>query len=184
MRESVFLRIDCDDPVRLWGGLGDIWVAADDVEPEDSIYLGGGELLSAPDFQQLINDTAERLDLAVNGVSPTAYKLAIEEAESVKGARVDFGTAQFDEHWQQIGPIVWETVFRADTLTGAGQPGDNGRILSLTLSIGTDDTDRSQAPIAFWTQSDQHRAFPTDNFFDHVSGITAGTSRRFGPSDG
>lgn len=183
MRESTFLRIDCDPPARLWSGLGDIWVAADDVETEDAIYLGGGELLSAPDFQQLINGTAERLDLTLNGVSPLAFAMAIEEAESVKGATVDIGTVKFDDYWQQLGPIIWEAKFRADSLAVGAQPGQDGRILSLTLSIGTDDTNRSMSPIAFFTQADQRRRSPTDNFFDQVAGISSGTSRRFSTHD-
>lgn len=181
MRESIIIRIDSDPPARVWSGVGDLLVGSDDVEPEDSVYLGGSELISAPDFQQLINGIAERLEITVSGVSEETLRLALEDAPSVKGARVDFGTVRFDEQWQVL-TITWENRFRADTLTLGSQPGDEGRTRSITLSIGTDDTARSRAPAAFFTDADQRRRSPTDAMFDHVAGISAGTSRRFGPS--
>jgi hypothetical protein len=182
MKESVLVRIDSEDPARLWSGVGDLFVSADQVEPEDSIYLGGPQLISIPDFQALINGTAERLTITVNGVTAEVVQLALEESASVKGARVDIGTIRFDDAWQPLGEIEWESRFRADVLNVDSQPGDAGRVRSITISIGSDDTARSRAPIAFFTPADQKRRSPTDNFFDHVPGITVGTSRRFGPS--
>jgi hypothetical protein len=182
MRESILIRIDCDDPVRLWSGIGDLPVDADDVEPEDAVYLGGPDLISAPDFQQLINGTADRLEFTLSGVTSEIIALAIEEAESVKGATMHVGTVRFDDHWQQTGPITWEAEFRCDTLNVGSAPSDNGRTRTITLSVGSEETGRSRAPITLFTDADQRRVSPTDAFFDHVAGITAGTSRRFGPS--
>jgi hypothetical protein len=62
------------------------------------------------------------------------------------------------------------------------QASGKGRTRTVSLSVGTDETGRSRAPIALFTDADQRRRSPTDAFFDHVAGITAGTSRRFGPS--
>jgi hypothetical protein len=83
VRESILIRIASDPPARIWSGIGDLLVPADDVEPEDSIYLGGAVLISAPDFQQLINGTADRLEFTLSGVSSEVVALAMEEAESV-----------------------------------------------------------------------------------------------------
>jgi hypothetical protein len=182
MKESVLVRIASDPVARIWSGVGDLQVSADSVETEDSIYLGGAELVSAPDFQQLINGTADRLEFTLSGVNAEIVALAQEEAESVKGAALDLGTIRFDDDWQPVGIITWEARFRCDTLTVGSQAGDSGRTRTITLSVGSDDTGRSRAPIALFTDSDQRRRSPTDAFFDHVAGITAGTSRRFGPS--
>jgi len=148
------------------------------VEPSPAPYLGGGQLVNIPELEQVINGTASRLDITVSGVSTETVKFAIEEAASIKGAKVHIGNVYFDADWQ-IDDVEWIGVLRADTLTTARQ----GTTRSITLSIGTDYTDRSRAPVAFFTDSDQRRRSPTDRFFDHIAGISAGTSRRFGPSD-
>jgi hypothetical protein len=177
---SYGIRIACDPVARIWSGHGDLIVPADIVEAEPAIYLGGGGLVNAPDFDQLINGTADRLTLTVNGVVPETLALAVEEAASVKGAKVHFVRFEFDDDWQ-LTIVAYEAVFRADSLTTESKASDTGRTRSVSLSIGTDYTDRSRAPVAFWTDADQRRRSPTDRFFDHIAGITAGTSRRFGP---
>lgn len=182
MRESYGIRIDCDPPARVWGGVGDLVIPADIVEVAPALYLGAGELLSAPDFQQLINGTAERLNITVSGVNAESQRLALEEAASVKGARVHLVRFDFDDDWQLVG-VEYEAVFRADSVTTDNTASQDGRTRTITLSIGTDNTDRSKAPYAFWTDADQRRRSPTDRFFDHIAGITRGTSRRFGPND-
>lgn len=181
MRESVIIRIASDPPARIWGGVGDIEIPADAVEPAPAIYSGAGELISAPDFQQLINGVAERLEFEVSGVTAGTIRLALEDAPSVKGAKVHLGTIRFDDDWQQDGPVEWEAVFRADTLSVGSRGEGPKRTRTITLSVGTDDTGRSFAPLSFFTDADQRRRSPDDAIFDHVAGISAGTSRRFGP---
>lgn len=181
MKESYGIRIDCDPPARVWSGVGDLLIPADIVESEPAVYWGGGDLVSAPDFQQLMNGVAERLTLTLSGVTGESQRLALEDAASVKGARVHLVRFDFDDDWQLDG-VEYEAVFRADSLTVGNDEGPNGRTRTITLSIGTEDTDRSRAPIAFWTDADQRRRSPTDRFFDHIAGITSGTSRRFGPN--
>ncbi|WEK42990.1 MAG: hypothetical protein P0Y64_16855 [Candidatus Sphingomonas colombiensis] len=182
MRESYGLRIECAPVARVWSGVGDLVIPADIVEASPALYLGGGELLSAPDFQQLINGTAERLNITVSGVTAESQRLALEDAPTVKGARVHLVRFDFDDDWQLVG-VEYEAVFRADTITTSNDQSADGRTRTITLSIGTENTDRSRAPCAFWTDADQRRRSPTDRFFDHVAGITSGTSRRFGPND-
>jgi len=183
VRESYLLRIASDPPARVWSGVGPLEIPADIVEPTRATYLGAGELLSAPDFQQLINGVAERLEFTVSGVSAETLRLALEDAASTKGAAVHLGRIDFDSDWQQLGPVEWEAVFRADSLTVDSQGGgDSGRTRTIKLSVGSSDTGRSYAPQAFFTDADQRRRSPTDAFFSHIAGITSGTSRRFGPA--
>lgn len=178
MRASAILRIDCDPPARIGSFVNPRIVPADIVESEPALYLGGGALVSLPDLEQVINGTAARIDITVSGVEVETLRLAREDAPSVKGARVHVGQVWFDDYWQIID-VEWLAVLRCDTLTTARQ--NNTR--SITLSIGTTDTDRARAPVSFWTDADQRRLSPTDRFFDHVAGINSGTSRRFGTHD-
>ena len=181
MNESFGLRIDTVPPARLWSGVGDLSIPADIVEAQPATYMGAGALLNAPDFQQLINGSAERLEAQISGVSAEAIRLALDEAASVRGAKVHFVRFDFDDAWQLIG-VEYEAVFRADKLTVESQDEEGGaRSRKLTLSIGTEDTNRSRSPLAYFTDQDQRRRSPTDRIFDHVAGITTGTSRRFGP---
>lgn len=182
MNESFGLRIDAIPVARLWSGVGDLLVPADIVETQPAAYMGAGALLNAPDFQQLINGTAERLEAQISGVTAEAIRLALEEGSSVRGAKVHFVRFDFDDDWQLIG-VEYEAVFRADKLTIESQDEEGGgRTRKLTLSIGTEDTNRSRAPLAYFTDQDQRRRSTTDRIFDHVAGITIGTSRRFGPT--
>jgi hypothetical protein len=180
VRESYLLRIASDPPARVWSGFGNLEIPADIVEPEPATYLGFGQMLSAVDFQYLINGVAERLEFSVSGVDTEMVRLAQEDAYSTKNAAVHLGRIDFDENWQQVGDVEWEAVFRADSITVESQ-GDGGkRVRIIKLSVGTDDTGRSYAPMAFFTDADQRRRSPTDLAFVHVAGINGGTTRRFG----
>lgn len=184
VRESYLLRIASDPPARIWSGAGPLVIPADIVEPAAAEYMGASELLNVPDFQQLINGVAERLEFTVSGVSTETLRLALEDAASTRGAAVHLGRIDFDENWQQLGPVEWEAVFRADSLTVDSQGSGNGRKRTITLSVGSGDTGRAYAPQAFNTDADQRRRSPTDAIFSHVARLTGGTSRRFGPSAG
>lgn len=176
MRVSPLFRIDADPPARVWGGVGDLDIPADTIEPMVARYLGGGELVQIPELEQLINGTASRITVTVSGVATETQRLALEDAASVKGAAVHIGLVYLDDALQ-VDEVEWLAELRSDSL--AIDRGDTSRTISL--SIGSDFTDRSRAPIALFTHADQLRRSPTDVIFDHVAGINAGTSRPFGP---
>lgn len=183
-RQSTVVRIACDPPALLWSGIGNLLIPADSVIPEPAYALGGGELVSVPDFQQLVGGTAERLEFVVSGVAEETVRLAIDEAAAVRGARVDVGTAHFDTAWQLTG-VEWENVFEARSLSVTRPQSDgSGKVVrSISLTIVHGSTLRSRAKLAFFTDADQRRRSPDDAVFSNVAGINAGTSRRFGPSD-
>lgn len=180
LQESFALRIETDPIARVWSGHGDILVPADIVESAPAVYSGVGDLLNAPDFDQGINYTAERIEIQLSGVSSRMLALALEDAATIRNARVHFASFRFNEAWQLV-EVEYEAVFRADKITVNSQDDDGERTRKITLSIGTEDTNRSRAPMAYFTDQDQRRRSPTDAIFSHVSGINQGTSRKFGP---
>lgn len=181
LRESFAIRIETDPVARLWSGVGDLDIPADIVETATARYLGAGELLNAPDFEQGINYTAERIELQLSGASARMVALALEDAATIRNARVHFITMRFDDDWQLV-EVEYEAVFRADKITVGSQDGENGsRSRTITLSIGTEDTNRNRAPLAYFTDQDQRQRSPTDSIFTNVAGITLGTQRKFGP---
>lgn len=184
-RESFVARVDCDPPALLWSGLGPLAVPADAVIPAPGeTALGAGQLIDVPDFQQLIGGTAERIDITFSGVDEETIRLALEDAPSVRGARVDVGTVQFDSDWQILS-VEWENTFEARSLTVSRPQASEGSAIvrSISLTIVQGSTTRSRAKLAFFTDADQRRRSSDDAIFSHVAGINAGTSRRFGPSD-
>jgi hypothetical protein len=180
-RESTLVRIGTPEAVLLWSGPGDLEVPADDVVPEDTIALGGIDLISVPDFQQLINGVAQRLDVTLSGVSMRTIAIAKGEAGDVPGASVDIGTIRFDPDWQQVGIVTWEFHGEARGLSVGSRDSNGERQRSITLTISAGDTTRSRAPMAFFTDADQRRRSDDDAIFDHVAAINLGTSRRWGP---
>lgn len=181
VRESYLLKIDHpDEPARIWSGVGKLVIPADIVEAAPATYLGASQLLTVPDFQQLINGVAERLEFVVSGVDEETVRLALEDAPGVKNAGVYLGRVDFDSDWQLLG-VEWEATFRADCLTVESEGSSGRRQRTIKLSVGTDDTGRSYAPASYYTDADQRLRSATDKIFDHVARINRGTSRVFGP---
>lgn len=180
-RESFVFRIETDIPATVWTGHGDLVLPADLVLAEPTVAMGGGHLLDVPDFDQLLNGTAQRLEIQLSGVDEETIALALDEAAQVPGAAVYIGRVEFDDSWQLTGPVAWEWSGTGVNLSVTSESTENGRTRGLTLVIASGDTTRRRASLSFFTDADQRRAFPTDAIFSHVGGITAGTSRRWGP---
>ncbi len=185
VRESYIMKIaHPTDPARIWSGVGDLLI------PQDALvektvgphkYLGAGQLLSIPDFQQLINGVAERLEITVSGVNDETVRLAVEDAPGVRNAPVYLGRIDFDANWQPIGVVEWEATFRADFLVVDSDSSGGQRVRTIKLSIGTDDTGRAYAPTSYFTDADQRLRSATDTVFSNVARLNRGTSRVFGP---
>lgn len=183
MRESVVMLILCEpDPARVWGGVGDLTIPANTAEGTSETYLGAGELLDVPEFQQLINGVAERVEIQVSGVSAETVRLAVEDADIVKGAKAYIGRVTFDDDWQLVGTVTWESEWRCDVIQVGSQDQNGKRTRTISISIGSENTNRSFAPLAFFTDADQRKRSSDDAIFDHVAAIMQGTSRRFGPA--
>jgi hypothetical protein len=178
MKRILLLRIATDPVARVCSGAAPIIIPADSVESAPAKYLGGGRLVEIPELEQVINGTAQRLDITVSGVTPEIVRLFQEESEQLKGATVDIGEALQDDDWQ-ITEVSWLGRLRCDV----GRQTGSRVSRSITISLSSDDTDRSKAPGGYWTAAGQRKRSPTDRFYDHAAGLTSGTSRRFGPSD-
>jgi hypothetical protein len=179
-RRTILWRLACDPVARLSSEHCDLFAPGDYLDPDGATYKGAGALLDVPTLKQLINGVADRLEFRVSGVSAETMRLALEDRASVYGATLHVGYVDSDEDWQIIGPPVWEWQGIADVLTPDSKPSEAGRDFSITLSVASADTLRSNPPLAWFTQQDQHRRSSTDNIFDRVAGITAGATRRFG----
>jgi len=181
-RVSILFRMECDPPVYLWSGVGTLVTAADALDPSGAIWSGAGELVSVPTLKQLINGEADRIEVKFSGVSPNTIRLAHEDRASVRGAPANIGLIEFGEDWQPLGPIKWQWSGRGGVIITESTQVDSGRQWSVSLSMASADTLLSNPRLTFFTAADQAKRSPTDQFCSHVGGISAGTTRRFGPS--
>jgi hypothetical protein len=185
VRESYLLRMATDPPVRIWSGARTLPVpagASDPVDAGGATYRGWGELLNLPAVQQLINGAAERLDFSVSGISAEALGLAAASSTEIREKEVRVGSVLLDDYWQVAGDIAWEWVGTADSLIVERDASGEAPIRTITLSVRSGATDRRRPPLAFFTDQDQRRRSSDDAMFDHIAGINAGTTARFGPS--
>lgn len=182
-RRSYVFRLAVDPVLYIWTGHGPLDTPGDSIDPAGATWLGGAHLLDIPSLRLLIGGAADRIDVRVNGVDTETLRLAQEDRAEVRDASVMIGHVTFGDDWQVAGPVAWEWRGTADVMTITGRDtGSGARERSITLSIRAGDTRRSNPRPAFFTHADQRRRSADDDIFDHVAQITAGVTRRFGPT--
>lgn len=182
-RHSYVFRLASDPVFYAWTGHGLLVTPpGDDFDPSGATWLGAAHIISVPDLKVLINGMADRLDLQVSGVSAEALRLAQEDRATIQNAQALIGRISFDTDWQLSGGVTWLWRGFSDVITVASQHSDNGRQRNISLSIRTGDTSRANPQPLFFTDADQRKRSPDDDFFKNVAAISIGVARRFGPS--
>lgn len=179
-RRSYLFRLAVDPVLYVWTGYGPLVTPGDAFDPGGAVWLGGGHILDIPSLKLLLNGAADRLDIQVNGVDADTLRLAQEDRAEVRNASALIGFVEFGQDWSVAAPPVWEWRGAADVLTVNSHAADKGRERTITLSVRSGDTRRSNPRPAFFTDADQRQRSPTDHIFSHVAQITAGITRRFG----
>lgn len=183
IRASVIVHIASDPPVRAWFGIGDLQHDADAIDPTGGIYKGVGELIEIPAIQQMVNGAAQRVELAVSGVSDRIVQLADADAESIRSKRVDIGLKFFDEDWQPLGDTVWLAEFESDVIrTETTSASTFQRLRSVSLSLGSIMTGRRRPKLSFFTRAQQRRRSPDDAFCDRTGLYSAETEIKWPPN--
>lgn len=180
-RRSYIFRLASDPVARLWTGWGALDTPADAVDPAGARWIGAAGILALPALKALINGTAERVRFSLSGVSEETVRLATEDRATVRGAELRLGYVDFDQRWQLTGPIRWEWLGVADVITVESAASGRGRTRTISLSVASADTLRSNPNFAFYTDADQRKRSPTDAFCNQVANISLGMTRRFGP---
>ena len=177
-RLSHVFELDSEPPVYLWTGNMDLEYAP----PGKSLrrYLGAGHIIDVPEIKQLINGVADRIEFTIGGVSEEGLRLAQGDIAAVNLAPARIGEIRFDDDWQPMS-FAWQWHGVADTLTIGSRSSEGGRERTVKLSLASGDTRRSNPQISYFSDADQKKRSPDDSFFSHVSKLSMGTTRRFGP---
>lgn len=181
-RIGIFFRLETDPVVRIWLGFGPIDPGANLFDAEGAEYKGFGELSEIPDFNQLLNGAAERVEFTLSGVSGDVLAIASgNDAQQVKGKRTSVGFALMDANWQLLGSVHWCALYIADFLSISQQPSavgeDPSRVISL--SCGSRFTGRRRPSFSYFSDEDQVARHPGDRFCSLVSLYAHGFNKQW-----
>jgi len=177
-RYSVLVRFGLEEPVRAWAGIGDLEIPADDVETEGGTFQGVGILGNVPALRQLIGGAAERLEFSLTVPSGEIFALADDEAASVRAAPVDVGVIFFDEDWQQSA-VAWLWNGTADVPSVSRTANGLSVTRTVRISAGSAFTDRTRPQHTYFTNADQKRRSPTDDFCKRVDLYSVNSTVKF-----
>jgi hypothetical protein len=172
-----FLYVGSAPAIRIWTAESSFQYPGDDVDPGGS-YAGLGWLQAIPDLTQLINGTAERIDLAISGVDAQAVAYADEESAILRNAPVAIGVGVWSPEDELIGgSLFWLWFGTCDAPRVSSQPGNDGSpVRQLTLSCGSLFTSRRRPRFGYWTDVDHQTQFPGDTFFSQVALYNSATT--------
>lgn len=181
VRASVLIRINAPDPAdvgRAWGGVGDLPIPADNIEPEDATYKGIGDISGLPEISQVINGQAQSVTLTVAGtaISAMSMRLLTEGAEGVIYERVNIGVVLRGNDEQQVGPTVWLWEGEISSVEGRREPTENGDLRSVSITVGSAMTGRRRPRTMNFTDAHQRRISSDDAFFDRIAAYASGTT--------
>ncbi|WP_028753722.1 hypothetical protein [Rhizobium leucaenae] len=173
---GIFLRVDTDPALHLWFGVNDIPAGFDSIDPDGTVYLGGGRLIGVPTLEVLVNGTADSVDFTVSGVDATTGAKMLDSIPAVRGATVQMGLTTLDDYFQPMGAVVpiWAGTASHVSESGEAAQGENSPTLTLSLSVVTGESTRSRPARVLWSDAMQKSLSPTDDFCKQVQRLARG----------
>lgn len=188
---GIFFNLDTDPGLHLWTGVNDMPAGIDGVDPDGTVYLGGGQLLNVPTLQILINGKADDVEFGLSGVDPQTAQAIIDELPPVRGKDLRIGLMVLDQYYQPIRDIiqVWTGVASHTSDGMAPVTGVDPRTMTLSLAVVSGSGTRSRPALVTWTPEHQtalwkqnfptpeeQAAHPRDRFCDNVSRLARGVA--------
>jgi hypothetical protein len=170
---GVFFQLRTDPVQRLWLGAGVIEPGTNAVDATGETYNGLGEIATVPEFQQLINGAAERVNFDVSGVGVTADILATAAGEqgAIKQKPVLVGIMLMsnDGKWTALGAVRWIWRGFADFMTFNVSGASGETVRKISLSVGSVMTGRRRRGASFYTDQDQQARSEGDRFCERAA---------------
>ena len=154
---GIFYRMDTTPPLHLWFGTGEVPIGFDSIDPEGTVYLGGGRLIGIPSLEVLVNGTSDAVDFTISGVDPATGAAMLDSIPPVRGKLVQLGITTIDQYNQPMSAIIplWTGV--ASHPKEARVPVGEGETptLSLSLAVVAGENMRSRKSSSLWSEPQQ-----------------------------
>lgn len=173
---GIFLRVETDPALHVWMGVNDIPVGFDSIDPNGTVYLGGGRLIGVPTLEVLVNGTADSVEFTISGIDPSTGQKMLNSIPAVRGCAVHMGLTTLDQYYQPMSDIIPVWMGSASHLGEASQivTGTQSPSLTLSLSVVSGEPTRSRPARSLWSSAHQKAISPTDKFCDQTARLARG----------
>lgn len=173
---GVFMRMDTDPVCAVWLGVNDIPAKMQSIDVGSITYLGGGRLQNVPDFDVLMNGTADRIEITMSGVDPAQLAVYDVDDWDVRGEPVHIGVTALDQDFQPLSDIIplWEGIASFVDEQSSPATGTDGFSVTLSLSVGTGLVTRSYPSASLWSDAQQQALFPGDRGCENTARLARG----------
>lgn len=179
---GIFLRVDTDPGLHIWFGVNDIPANFDSIDPDGTVYLGGGRLIGVPTLEVLVNGTSDSVEFTLSGLDPATAAKTLDSIPKVRGADVHMGLTTLDQYFQPMSGIIpiWTGVAsHVGEQSPAVESGQNAAI-TLSLAVVSGEATRSRAARSLWSGPHQKANSPTDLFCDPAARLARGVQPSWG----
>lgn len=169
VRPIMLARIEGDPVTRAWTGVGDLEIAADEIETVDgAVYKGVGLFADWPPLEVLLNGEAGRLSFLLSGIDAMVQALFERELAELEGAVCDIGLSFLDERQQMMATPRW---IKAPEIEDAEHsqdrtPGGMTRAVAVGMIYGSQD--RRRPLYAYYSPPNQAARSPGDLFCERT----------------
>lgn len=176
---GIFLRVDTDPALHLWFGVNDVPIGFDGIDPDGTVYLGGGRLIGVPSLEVLVNGTSDAVDFTVSGIDPATGAKMLESMPPIRGKQVQLGMTTLDQYFQPMSKIVpvWTGIASHPKETMPPRREGEPATLSLSLAVVAGENTRSRASKVTWSDAMQRSKYPTDAFCGNTGALSRGTNQ-------
>lgn len=173
---GIFLRIDTDPALHIWFGVNDIPVGFDSIDPDGTVYLGGGRLIGVPTLEVLVNGTSDSVDFTISGIDAQAGAKVLDTIPAVRGCAVQMGITTLDDYYQPMSKVIplWSGTASHIGESGQAAQGETSPSITLSLSVVTGEATRSRPSRSLWSSAQQKSISPTDLFCDATARLSRG----------
>ncbi|CAH2399243.1 hypothetical protein [Mesorhizobium ventifaucium] len=175
---GIFFRLETDPGLHIWAGVNDIPAGFDSIDPDGTVYLGGGRLLNVPSLEVLVNGQSSSVEFGISGIDPSTAQNVLDEMPDVRGKDVKIGFTTLDEHYQPMSNIVALWTGTASHPSEASHPvtGGEDKKIDLSLAVVSGTNTRSRPSQVLWTPSHHKAFYPDDEFCSNVARLGRGVS--------
>ncbi|TIP70588.1 MAG: hypothetical protein E5X53_26355 [Mesorhizobium sp.] len=175
---GIFFRLETDPGLHIWAGVNDIPAGFDSIDPDGTVYLGGGRLLNIPTLEVLVNGQSSSVEFGISGIDPATAQKVVDTMPDVRGKDLKIGFTTLDEYYQPMSSIValWTGTASHPTESSPPVTGGEDKKTTLSLAVVSGTNTRSRASQVLWTPAHQKALYPTDEFCSGVARLGRGVA--------